>query len=405
MHYSKGNIMEELLIKSIRKVENINSDFKRFLIEKINWKRRLIGIKGARGTGKTTLLLQYIKSTFGNSEEVLYVSMDDIYFSENRLVDLTNTFVKLGGKYLFVDEVHKYLNWSREIKNIYDDYPDLKVVFTGSSILEIDKGESDLSRRAVIYELPVLSLREYVSFKYGVDNQSFSLQDILENHRTIAAQINKEVKPIKEFINYNQNGVYPFFKEAEYEYLSHIERIINLTLETDLSTFTAIEYSSIIKLKQLLLVISESVPFQPNISKLSLKIGITRDSLIKYLFYLEKAHLISLLRSNTKGVSKMAKPEKIFMNNSNLLYALQPNLVNTGTIRETFFHSQLSVNHKISLPKEGDFIVDDKYIFEIGGKNKTRKQVADLPDAYVVSDNIEYGIKNKIPIWLFGFLY
>ena len=397
--------MEELLIKSVNKIENIDTDFTRFLFGKINWKRRLIGVKGARGTGKTTLLLQYIKKTYGDSEEVLYVSMDDIYFSENKLVNLADTFVKFGGKYLFLDEVHKYPSWSREIKNIYDDYPDLQVVFTGSSILEIDKGESDLSRRAVIYELPVLSLREYINIKYGIKIQTYSLCEMLDNHRSIASEINKKIKPVKEFSNYNYNGAYPFFKEAEHEYLSHIERIINLTLETDLPAFTAIEYSSIIKLKQLLLVISESVPFQPNITKLSLKIGVTRDSLIKYLFYLEKAHLISLLRSNTKGVSKMAKPEKIFMNNSNLLYALQPKFANTGTILETFFHSQVSVKHKISLPKTGDFIVDEKFVFEIGGKNKTRKQIADLPNAYIVSDNIEYGIKNKIPIWLFGFLY
>ncbi len=397
--------MEELFIKSANKVESINIDFTRFLFEKINWKRRLVGVKGARGTGKTTLLLQYIKKTYNGSDEVLYVSMDDMYFSKNKLIELASNFVKFGGKYLFLDEVHKYPNWSREIKNIYDDYPELRVVFTGSSILEIDKGESDLSRRAVIYELPVLSLREYVNIKYGVEISSYSLLDILDNHRSISSQINKIIKPVKEFSDYNNNGAYPFFKEAKYEYSSHIERIINLILETDLPAFTAIDYSSIIKLKQLLLVISESVPFQPNISKLSIKIGVTRDTLIKYLFYLEKAHLISLLRSNTKGVSKMSKPEKIFMNNSNLLYALQPKFANVGTVRETFFYSQLCVKHAISLPKTGDFIVDNKYIFEIGGKNKTKKQIADLPNAFIVSDNIEYGFKNKIPIWLFGFLY
>ncbi len=397
--------MEELFSKSIKKIENINSDFKRFLINEINWERRLIGIKGARGTGKTTLVLQYISENFGITDEVLYVSLDNIYFSENKLVDLTDTFTKSGGKYLFLDEVHKYPDWSREIKNIYDDYPELKVVFTGSSILEIDKGEADLSRRAVIYELPVLSLREYITIKYGIETEVYLLSDILKNQNSIANQINKKIKPIKEFNKYNQNGAYPFFKEAELEYTNHLERIINLILETDLPASTSIDYSSIIKLKQLLFVISESVPFQPNISKLSIKIGVTRDTLIKYLFYLEKAHLISLLRSNTKGISRMAKPEKIFLNNSNLLYTLQPNLANTGTVRETFFQNQLSVKHKINLPKNGDFIVDDKYVFEIGGKSKTNKQIINIRDAYIVADNLEYGFKNKLPIWLFGFLY
>ncbi len=397
--------MEKLFNNSVKKIETVNLKFKRFLINRINWNRRLIGIKGARGTGKTTLLLQYIKENYGTSDEVLYVSLDNIYFSEYKLVNLADNFAKIGGKYLFLDEVHKYPNWSREIKNIYDDYPELKIVFTGSSILEIDKSEADLSRRAVIYQLPVLSLREYISIKHDIETNVYSLVKILENHKEIASEINKIIKPVKEFNNYTLNGAYPFFMEAESEYSSHIERIINLIIETDLPAFSSMDYSSVMNLKKLLSVISESVPFQPNISKLSIKIGVTRDTLIKYLSYLEKAHLISLLRSNTKGISKMAKPEKIFLNNSNLLYALQPQYANIGTIRETFFNSQLSVMHKVELPQKADFIVDNKYIFEIGGKNKTQKQIIDIPNSFIVSDNIEYGYKNKIPLWLFGFLY
>ena len=397
--------MENLIDKSTKKIENINTDFKRFLIKEINWDRKLIGIKGARGTGKTTLLLQYIRENYGLSDEVLYVSLDDIYFSENKLVALADAFAKIGGKFLFLDEVHKYPDWSREIKNIYDDFPELKIVFTGSSILEIDKSESDLSRRSVVYELPVLSLREYIALKGGVNLEVYSLSDILLNHKEIEVQINKRIKPIKELKEYNQSGAYPFFVEAEKEYSNHIERIINLILETDLPAFTSIDFASIVKLKQLLYVISESVPFQPNISRLSVKIGITRDTLIRYLSYLEKAHLISLLRTNTKGISKMAKPDKIYLNNNNLMYALQPGLVNPGTIRETFFQNQLSVKHKVDLPQKGDFIVDDNYIFEVGGKNKTQKQIIDMPNAFVVPDNLEYGYRNRIPLWLFGFLY
>ena len=397
--------MEKLVNNSVKKIETVNLNFKRFLIDKINWNRRLIGIKGARGTGKTTMLLQYIKENIGIIDEVLYVSLDNIYFSEYKLVDLADSFAKTGGKFLFLDEVHKYPNWSREIKNIYDDYPELKIVFTGSSILEIDKSEADLSRRAVIYQLPVLSLREYISIKYDIKINVYSLSEIMKNHKDIAGKINKQIKPLKEFNNYNLNGAYPFFMEAESEYSSHIERIINLILETDLPAFSSIDYSSVINLKKLLSVISESVPFQPNISKLSIKTGVTRDTLIKYLSYLEKAHLISLLRSNTKGISKMAKPEKIFLNNSNLLYALQPKIANIGTIRETFFNSQLSVLHKVQLPKNTDFIIDDKYYFEVGGKNKTQKQIINTPNSFIVSDDIEYGFKNKIPLWIFGFLY
>ncbi|MCF6241011.1 MAG: AAA family ATPase [Bacteroidales bacterium] len=397
--------MEKLFNNSIKKIEHTKLDFKRFLMKRINWKRRLIGIKGARGTGKTTLLLQYIKENFGLSDEALYVSLDNIYFSEYKLIDLADTFVKFGGKYLFLDEVHKYPNWSREIKNIYDDYPELKIVFTGSSILEIDKSEADLSRRAVIYQLPVLSLREYVSIKYGIRHNAYSLAEILENHKEIAREINKTIKPVKVFNDYSKIGAYPFFTEAELEYESHLQRIINLILETDLPAFNSIDYSSIMNLKKLLLVISESVPFKPNISKLSVKIGVTRDTLIKYLAYLEKAHLILLLRSNTKGISKMAKPEKIFLNNSNLLFALQAQGANAGTVRETFFFNQLSVFHKVEHPAKADFIIDNTHTFEIGGKNKTQKQIAHIPNSYLVSDDIEYGFKNKIPLWLFGFLY
>jgi predicted AAA+ superfamily ATPase len=397
--------MENIINKSVKKIENTNLIFKRFLLEKINWERRLIGIKGARGTGKTTLILQHIKDNYGISDEVLYVSLDNIYFADNKLVDLTDAFVKSGGKYLFLDEVHKYPNWSREIKNIYDDYPELKLVFTGSSILEIDKGDADLSRRAVIYNLPVLSLREYLAIDQGIMIKAYSLTEILKNHKEIASIINKQIKPIKELNNYNKLGAYPFFKDAKLEYFHHIERIINLILETDLPAVTPIDFSSIVKLKQLLIIISANVPFTPNISKLSSLIGVTRDTIIKYLSYLEKAQLISLLRSNNKGISKMAKPEKIFLNNNNLMFALQSELINQGTMRETFFQNQVSSQHKVAIPQSGDFIIDDKYTFEIGGKNKTYHQIANLENSFIVSDNIEYGFKNKIPLWLFGFLY
>lgn len=403
--FVKDKIMEELINKSKQKIETVSLSFKRFLFDEINWKRKLIGIKGGRGTGKTTLLLQYIKAHIGISDEVLYVSLDDLYFSENKLTELADNFVKLGGKYLFLDEIHKYPEWSRELKNMYDDFNDLKIVFTGSSILEIDKGEADLSRRAVIYELPVLSLREYIALKNGIIFNSYSLPEILEEHSNIEPEINSRVKPLKEYNSYTIAGAYPFFMETEGEYPEHLARIINLILETDLPASVSVEYSSVLKLKQLLWVISESVPFQPNISKLSLKTGVTRDTLIKYLSLLEKAQLISLLRTNSKGISKMAKPDKIYFNNTNLLNALQPGKASTGTIRESFFLNQVSAKYVVSYPKKGDFIADNRYLFEVGGKNKTSKQLSGIPESYIAADNIEYGFKNKIPLWLLGFLY
>ncbi len=399
--------MERLINISAKQISNVNLDFKRFLIKEINWNRRLIGIKGARGTGKTTLLLQHIKERFGTSDEVLYVSLDNIYFSENKLFDFADTFIKNGGTYLFLDEVHKYPTWSTEIKNIYDSFPELNIVFTGSSILEIDKSEADLSRRAAIYQLPVMSLREYVGIKTGKVMDSYSLTDILKGHKEITSDIIKQIKPVKEFKEYNIKGAYPFSLETgdTREYLEHLDRIINLILEVDLPAIVPIDYNSILKLKRLLYVISESVPFYPNISKLSNTTGVTRDTLIRYTNILEKAQLLLLLRKNTKGVSKMAKPDKIYLNNSNLLNALQGPAVNAGTIRETFFINQLSVKHKIALPPKADFIVDDTFTFEIGGKNKTLKQIKDIDNAYIVSDDIEFGFRNTIPLWLFGFLY
>ncbi len=399
--------MERLFEQSVRRVKNTPTVFTRFLFERINWHRRLIGIRGPRGVGKTTLLLQYIKLKLNASDSALYVSLDDLYFANHTIAELADYFVKLGGKFLFLDEIHKYPSWSRELKNIYDNYPDLQIVFTGSSALDIDKGDADLSRRAVMYDLPVMSLREYLAINNIGVFSTFSLSEIIENHREISLEITDKIKPLKYLYEYFRTGAYPFFNEvgnAE-EYYQHLQRIVNLILETDLPAFTQIDYLSVYKLKKLLSVIAESVPFHPNISKLSERIGVMRDTLVRYLYYLERAGLIALVHRHRKGISKLSKPEKIYLNDTNLVYALQGNSANIGTVRETFFRSQLSVNYDVKIPDKGDFIVDDKFIFEIGGKNKTQKQIAGLKDAYVAIDGIEYGVDNKIPLWLFGFLY
>lgn len=397
--------MENLIDKSTRKIQQIELTFVRYLYEQVNWDRRLIGIKGARGTGKTTLLLQYLKKNFGVSESVLYVSLDDVYFSANKLVDLANQFVKNGGQVLVLDEVHKYPNWSREIKNIYDDFDELKVIFTGSSILDIDKAEFDLSRRAVLYVLQNLSIREYIQLKDGKELPSFSLDQILKNHREISTELINQIKPIKEFNAYLQFGAYPFAIETGSDYYQHLRRIINLIIETDLPATLSIDYNAVIKLKKLLYLISESVPFSPNISNLSTAMETTRDTVVKYLQYLKRAKLLNLISSAGKGISKMSKPAKIYLDNSNLMFALNPEGSNSGNIRETFFQNQLSSIHQIEIPQKGDFLIDSKYLFEIGGKNKTFHQIANIDDSYVVADDIEYGYGNKIPIWLFGFLY
>jgi uncharacterized protein len=397
--------MNNLIEKSIRKINETNFTFSRFLLEKIDWKHHLISILGSRGAGKTTLLLQQLKRLNKQNYEILYVSLDDIYFSNQRLVELAGDFVKNGGTLLALDEVHKYPDWSKEIKNIYDDYKDLKIVLTGSSILEIKKGNVDLSRRSIEYTLPTLSFREFLMFETGTEFPAYTFIDIIENHAEIEKEINQKIRPLFYYQKYVKTGAYPFYLEAKGDYSNQLLKTINLLLENDLISILDIDYAHILKLKKLLLLIAESVPFKPNISELSSKVGITRDSVIKYFDYLQKANLIYMLCASNKGFRRFEKPEKIYLNNTNQLFAISNSEPNLGTIRETFFLQHLNYSNTINYSVDGDFLINNKYIFEIGGKNKTYKQIKDLPDSYIAADDIEYGYKNKIPIWLFGFLY
>ena len=400
-----NNDMNALIQKSLTKVKGVPISFKRYLYHKIDWNDRLIIIKGARGVGKTTLILQYIKEKFAYNDNALYVSLDDIWFTENRLVNLADEFSKMGGTYLFIDEVHKYPDWSREIKNIYDDHPNLHLILTSSSALQILKGSSDLSRRSVIYSLNEMSLREYIRLHYQVELPELTLHQILNAHPKKAAEIMDSVKPIRVFNEYLKFGSYPYSIENKNNYLQRLLNTIILTLETDMPAILNIDYSSVVKLKRLLYVITTSSPFKPNVSELSQKIGVSRDTLLRYIHYLENAHLINLLKTEKTGMSYMAKPDKIFPGNPNLLYAIGEEQINTGTLRETFFFNQLSSLTKLYYTPDGDFNVNNDFVVEIGGKNKTHKQIKSLRDGYLALDGMEIGYKNKIPLWLFGFLY
>ncbi len=397
--------MERLFLRSVAKIDRVNTYFTRFLLHKINWDNRLIAIKGARGSGKTTLLLQYIKLHLPLNESVLYISMDELFFIKNNLFELAEDFVLNGGRHLFLDEVHKYPNWSREIKLIYDSFPELKVVFTSSSILEIYKAEADLSRRAVGYILPEMSLREFIALDAGVNLPSYALQDILSNHIEYSGTILSRIKPISAFKRYNAYGAYPYFKLGKDEYEQKLINTINLIIEVDVLAVSNIDFQQVAKIKKLLFAIATSVPFTPNISKIAEKVGMSRQSLIKALVYLEKARLINMVNKPNKGITALNKPDKIYLNNTNLIAAISSNNGNTGNIRETFFLNQLKVSSHVSLSNKADFLVDDTFNFEIGGQNKNKNQVKNLSNAYVVKDNIEYGIGNVIPLWLFGFLY
>lgn len=398
--------MEKLFQYSASQIDAVNPEFKRYLWDKINWKNRLIAITGARGTGKTTFLLQYIKENLGERPgEVMYASADDLYFSSHSLVDFAGEFVKRGGKYLFLDEIHKYMNWSKEIKNIYDYFQKLKVVLTGSSALNIYKGTADLSRRAIVYHLQGLSFREFILFKYKHSFPLLSLGDLVENPSRHVSRVLKEIKPIKLFEEYLRSGYYPFFIEDESTFNIRLKQTVNHVLDVDLPSVEHIDFNAVHHLRILLSVISEIVPFRPNILNLSRQVGVSRETLLKYLYLLSRADLLMLLQTNKHSISKLNKPDKIYLNNSNLMFALSQSQVNQGSLRETFLFNQLKEQYTVSYTENGDFLVSGKYTFEVGGKNKTRKQIAGIKDSFVVADNIEHPYQNVIPLWLFGFLY
>lgn len=378
----------------------------RSIMNDINWNARLIGIKGARGVGKTTLLLQAIKLYLKDElDKTLYVSLDHIWFNSNSLIDLIKEFSQKGGRQLFLDEVHKYPNWAQEIKNAYDQYPDVKIVFTASSLIEILNARADLSRRAVIYSMQGLSFREYLQIEVGLEFQSIKFEDILQNHTKITREILKEIKPFQYFEDYLRNGYYPFFQEEKDLYFIRLNEVINMMLEIELPLLRGVEIGYISKVKQLLSVIAQATPFTPNVSKLSQKIEINRNTLLTYFHYLDEINLTKNLFKQNTGISLLQKPMKIYLENTNLMYLLGRNEVNKGNLRETFFANQTGYRHRLNYISHTDFLVDEKYSFEIGGKNKTKKQLENKPDSFVVKDDIEIGNENTIPLWLFGFLY
>ncbi|HLP73529.1 MAG TPA: AAA family ATPase [Bacteroidales bacterium] len=397
--------MERLIEKYRKKLSAVPLSFVRSFMDRINWDARMIGIKGARGVGKTTLLLQYIRKFHEFDPSALYVSLDDIWFSENRLSDLADRFVKQGGKILFLDEVHKYPEWSRELKNIYDDLPELKIVFTGSSLLEILSAGADLSRRAVVYRMQGLSFREYINFETGLDLPVISLADILSKHLKLSKEIVDEVKPLRYFPSYISNGYYPYYKEVPELYHIRLGEVINMIIEIELPMLKGVDPVYVNRLKQMLLIIAESAPFIPNISKLSERTGINRNTFVLYLSWMNDAGLIKNIYRNTAGITRLQKPDKILLENSNIAFAVNSDKPDPGSLRETFFVNQLSFDHKITYPEKGDFLVDGSLLFEIGGRNKSNRQLPDTANSFIASDDIEYGNRNKIPLWLFGFLY
>ena len=389
--------MKTLYQKFETLLQNTTTDFKRYLYENVSWESRMVGIIGARGVGKTTMILQHIKENL-DSKIALYVSADDMYFSENRLFDLADNFYKNAGEYLFIDEIHKYTDWSRELKNIYDSFPTLKVVFTGSSVLDILKGSADLSRRAIIYKLQGLSFREYLKLFHNYQTQVYSLNQIINNE----IKLTNIEHPLPLFNDYLKRGYYPFGVEDEIDL--RLGQIIVQTLESDIPQYANLNVGTSRKLKRLLSIIAESVPFKPNFSKISEMISVSRNSLDDYFSYMEKAGLIGQLRNETSGIRGLGKVDKVYLDNTNIIFNLVGDKSNVGNIRETFFFNQMRVKNEVISSNKADFVIDN-YTFEVGGKNKQQNQIEKDGNSFVVKDDIEYGYLNVIPLWAFGLNY
>lgn len=389
--------MKTLYQKFETLLQNTTTDFKRYLYEKVSWDNRMIGIIGARGVGKTTLILQHIKENL-DSKKALYVSADDMYFGEYRLFDLADDFYKSAGEYLFIDEIHKYSDWSRELKNIYDSFPTLKIVFTGSSILDILKGSADLSRRAIIYKMQGLSFREYLKLFHNYETEVYSLDQIVNNEVKLT-----DIKhPLPLFNDYLKRGYYPFGLENELDL--RLGQIIVQTLEIDIPQFANLNVGTSRKLKRLLSIIAESVPFKPNFSKISEIIGVSRNSLDDYFSYMEKAGLIGQLRNETIGIRGLGKIDKVYLDNTNIIFNLVGDKSNIGNIRETFFFNQMRLKNDVISSEKADFVIGN-YTFEVGGKNKQQAQIEKDGKSFVVKDDIEFGYHNVIPLWTFGLNY
>jgi len=378
-------------------LQKTNTDFHRYMFPKINWENRMIGLTGPRGVGKTTLVLQYIKENL-NPNEALYVTVEDFYFTDHRLLDLADTFVKNGGKHLFIDEIHKYKDWSRELKLMYDYHAGLNVVFTGSSVLDINKGAADLSRRAVMYQMQGLSFREYLDLFHQITSKVYDLDEILAHEVTIPTLEH----PLPLFREYLKSGYYPFAMEEGFD--QRLRQIISQTLESDIPLYAEMNVSTGRKLKKLLAIIAKSAPFKPNYSSIALMLEASRNNIADYFLFIEEAGLIAQLRNATGGIRSLGKVDKVFLDNTNLIYNLAEELSNIGNVRETFFFNQARVVSDVIASKISDFTIDDK-TFEVGGRTKGQIQLQGVEKGYLVKDDIEWGSMNVVPLWQFGMMY
>ena len=386
------------------KLSQVSLDFKRYLYPQINWDSSVIGIMGERGVGKTTMLLQRIKEKYANPDDTFYISLDHYWFGTHELQDLIKFMYKRGITEFYIDEVHKYKGWSGILKTLVDELHDLRIVYTGSSLLEIDNAKVDMSRRQTPYTLKGMSFREYLEYDGILKMNAVTPEELLANHVPIAMGIVSKTKVLVAFDTYLHTGVYPFYRDAGKDFLVRLKEVIDTVIESDLPAVEKITYDTVDKCKKLLMIIAENVPLQPNVDKLATSLGTTRDTLLKLLYKLDKAEILELLTVELKSYKKLVKPEKIYLGNTNLMYALSPK-IEIGTLRETFFIEQCASVGTVQMPPKGDFLVNGKYLFEVGGEGKTFDQIADIPNSYLAVDGIETGYGARIPLWMFGLLY
>ena len=401
MEYSE---LEQLYVISNRKINEVDTSFHRYLYDLINWDNRIIGIKGNGGVGKTTLVLQYIKESFSDRSKVLYVRLDNMWFKTHDLMELVEYHYTHGGTHIFLDEVHHLRGWAGYIKSMYDDYNDLHVVYTGSSMLEIAQRETDLGRRQRVYTLNGMSFREFLNFEgYNVGGP-ISLEQALTNHIQLASNICRNKKILPLFAQYLQHGCYPFYREDGDSFFERLHGVVLHVLENDLPQVADISYTTIEKIKRMLMILAERVPMMPKMAELYRELETNRENGLRMLALLDRAGLLALYSHEVINLNSLNKPDKIYLNNPNLMHCLSTH-VDKGTLRETFFYDQLRCISEVLLPKKGDFMVDRKYLFEVGGKGKNFDQIKDEPNSFLAIDEIETGQFNRIPLWIFGFLY
>ena len=398
--------IQDLYANSARLTKTADLHFKRYMYHVIDWDVRMLCIRGARGVGKTTMMLQYIKESQMQSAQALYVSLDDLWFTNHQLLELADYHFTHGGTHLYIDEVHRYpfRTWSQELKNIYDRYPGLHVVFSGSSMLQLDKSSGDLSRRCIFYDMQGLSFREFLLLEYKLELPRLTLEQLLTSHESLSIDISSEVKILPLFSHYLRHGYYPFYREMRQSYSKAIQQVVTNIIDTDLPALENIEYITTAKLKRLFVIISQLVPFTINLTDLGRQIETSRQAVLRMCHLLQQAGLTLMLYSNKNGLNQLGKPEKLYMENPNILYAMTAN-ADIGTVRETFFVNQLRSNHSLYYSGTGDFQVDEAFTFEIGGKGKTFKQIKEVPNSYLAVDDIEIGHAHRIPLWMFGLLY